>query len=404
MSSILKQPHLTVRHMHILTVLFNFYSEVKHIPGVKSQIADALSCRTDFPWERCNLRALEVTAAGEWVDDINAGIIDDEWFRVIAHCFANPSPRPLPSTASTKERKIWVAAQRFYVQQNGLLWLRGDLEKTQVNKSARAKEKEEDGKADMRGWFCIPGTMQQRILHEAPDSSAGGYFGPEQTYLRMNDRYFWRKMWRDTQRYVSSCDLCNRTSHQSGKPIGLLQPVPIGKGRWQRIGIDIITNLPMSGNGHDCIAMFVEHMTKRAHWRACKKTIEALAFAHIFFDNIVLLHGVPQEVESDPDVCFTAVYWREVGRILQTKLLMSTAFHPETDGLSSHSNKMAVWYLCGFAPHHQAIGDDFLPLAEYAYNSLVHRSTKQTLFELNLGYEPLLPLDSNCRPPTTAGQ
>jgi hypothetical protein len=143
--------------------------------------------------------------------------------------------------------------------------------------------------------------------------------------------------------------------------MGLLQPLPIAKGRWQRIGIDFITDLPISGNGHDCIVTFVDHMTKRAHWRACKKTIDAPAFARIFIDDIVRLHGVPQEVVSDRDVRFTADYWKEVARILQTKLLMSTAFHPETDGLSENSNKTVVRYLRGFATHDQANWDDYLP-------------------------------------------
>jgi len=175
--------------------------------------------------------------------------------------------------------------------------------------------------------------------------------------------------------------------------MGLLQPLPVAEGRWERNGIDFITDLLVSGSGHDCIVTFVDHMTKRAHWRACRKTIDALAFARIFIDDIVRLHGVPQEVVSDCDVRFTADYWREVARILQTKLLMSMAFHPETDGLSENSNKTVVRYLSGFATHDQANWDDYLPLAEYAYNCSVHRSTKMTPFELDLGYEPPLPLD-----------
>jgi len=289
--------------------------------------------------------------AGEWVDDIKVGIIDDEWFGPIAHCLANPSPRLPPSSASTKERKLWVAAQRFYLEENGLLWLHGDLKKTQVNKTARAKEKEEVRKANMRRRMCIPRTMQRQIRHEADDTPAEGNFGADRTYLRMKDWYFWKQMWRDTQRYIAGCNFCHQTNHRSGKPMGLLQPLPIAKSRWQRIGIDFITDLPTSGNGHDRIVTFVDHMTKRAHWRACKKTIDAPAFLPIFIDDIVCLRRVPQEVVSDHDVRFTADYWREVGRILQTKLLISMAFHPETDGLSENSNKTVVRYLCGFATH-----------------------------------------------------
>jgi hypothetical protein len=50
-------------------------------------------------------------------------------------------------------------------------------------------------------------------------------------------------------------------------------------------------------------------------------------------------------------------------------------------------------YLSGFATHNQANLDDYLPLAEYAYNSSVHRSTKLTPFELDLGFELPLPQD-----------
>jgi hypothetical protein len=151
--------------------------------------------------------------------------------------------------------------------------------------------------------------------------------------------------------------------------MGLLQPLPIAKGRWQRIGIDFITDLPTSGNSHDCIVTFVDHMTKREHWRACKKTIEAPAFARIFIDDIVRLHRVLQEAVSDCNVRLTADYWREVARILQMTVLMSTAFHPETDGLSENSKKTVVCDLHVFTTHNQANWDDYLPLAEYAYNS-----------------------------------
>jgi len=390
---ILTQPHRAVRQMDILTVLQDCDWEVKHIPGVENQIADALSRHPDFQRERCNLLALEVTAAGEWVDDIKAGIIDDESFGPIAHCLANPSPHPLPSTASTKEFKVWVAAHRFGLEENVLLWLCGDLEKTQGNKTARAKEKEEDGNADMRGRLCIPRTMQLQILHGAHDTPEVGNFGSDRTYLAMKDQYLWNRMWHDTQRYVPGCDLCHRTTHRGGKPMRLLQPLPIARGRWQRIGIDFITNLPISGNGHNCIIMFVEHMTNEAHWRACKIIIDAPAFAHMFIDDLVGIHRVPQAVVSYRNIRFTPDYWREVARILQTKLLISTAFHSETDGLTENSNKTVVHYLRGFTTNDQANWDDCLPLAEYAHNSSVHCSMKQTPSELDLCNEPPWPLD-----------
>jgi len=108
---------------------------------------------------------MEVTAAGEWIEDIKGGIVDDEWFGPIAHSLANPSPRPPPFTASAKERKLCVSSPQFYLEENSLLWLRGDLERKQAEKKAtemkkdgekveitvREHEKEKIGKAEKEG-------------------------------------------------------------------------------------------------------------------------------------------------------------------------------------------------------------------------------------------------------------
>lgn len=182
----------------------------------------------------------------------------------------------------------------------------------------------------------------------------------------MNDWYICKQTRRDTQQYVSGCNLCHQTNHWSSKPILFLQPLLISKGHWQRVGIDVKTDLLTSENSHNCIVTFVDHMTKRAHWHACKKTIDVPTFACIFINDIVHLHAVPQEVVFDHEVCFTAADWREVARIPQSKLLQSTAFHSETDGLSENSNKTVICYFCGFASHNHAKCDDYLPLVEYA--------------------------------------
>jgi hypothetical protein len=122
-------------------------------------------------------------------------------------------------------------------------------------------------------------------------------------------------------------------------------------------------------------------------------TINTPAFVRIFIDNIVRLHEVPQEVVSDHYVRSTADYWREVGSIQQMKMFMSTQLHPERGDFCENSNKTVVYYLCRFPTHGQANWDDYLPFAQYAYNSSVLSSTTQTPFEFDFRYELPLPLD-----------
>jgi hypothetical protein len=72
---------------------------------------------------------------------------------------------------------------------------------------------------------------------------------------------------------------------------------------------------------------------------------------------------------------------------------MSTALHPQTDGLSEISNKQVTQYLHTFTTQHQGQWDTMLPLAEFADNMSTHSSTDRSPFELDPGYTPSIPLD-----------
>ncbi|KAF0899228.1 hypothetical protein E2562_015574 [Oryza meyeriana var. granulata] len=61
--------------------------------------------------------------------------------------------------------------------------------------------------------------------------------------------------------------------------------------------------------------------------------------AQAFFTDIVRLHGMPQSMVSDRDPVFTSTFWRELMRLMGTKLHMTTAFHPQSDGQTEAANR-----------------------------------------------------------------
>ncbi|GJV17714.1 putative reverse transcriptase domain-containing protein [Tanacetum coccineum] len=54
--------------------------------------------------------------------------------------------------------------------------------------------------------------------------------------------------------------------------------------------------------------------------------------ARLYLNEIVARHGVPISIISDRDSCFTLRFWQTMQEALGTKLDMSTAYHPQTDG------------------------------------------------------------------------
>ena len=125
------------------------------------------------------------------------------------------------------------------------------------------------------------------------------------------------------------------------------------------------------------------------HLMPVKTTIKASELASLYVKEIVHLHGL-SDIVSDQDSKFTSKFWSEVHHILSTKLLMSAAFHPQTNGASKRANKSVGQILQTLIQPNQSNWVDQLPITEFAINSNVNSSTGFALFELNCGYMPTI--------------
>ena len=71
-----------------------------------------------------------------------------------------------------------------------------------------------------------------------------------------------------------------------------------------------------------------------------------------------------------------------------SKIKLSTAFHPETDGATEILNQSLEQYLRVFCTHQQDDWEILLPMAEFAYNNSVNSSTGVSPFYANFGFHP----------------
>ena len=122
------------------------------------------------------------------------------------------------------------------------------------------------------------------------------------------------------------------------KPVGFFQPLSVLGWKWERVSMDFITGLSRTLKGYTVIWVVVDRLMKRAHFVLGKFTYTASKWGQLYMMEIVRLHGVPISIVSDRDACFTSKFWKGLQLALGTRLDFSTAFHPQTNGLTKRLN------------------------------------------------------------------
>ncbi|POM73480.1 Retrotransposable element [Phytophthora palmivora] len=204
--------------------------------------------------------------------------------------------------------------------------------------------------------------LKNRVICESHDSGSAGHPGFYKTYLVVRQKFYWSKMMKCFQRYVYTCEMCQRNKARQTKPPGLLRSLDVPRDRWVDISMDFIISLPETENGYNVVMVIVDRLTKRAKFIATRTTDDTAEIATDFI--------------------------KTMSRIMTCQRPLCLAETP------SHIQAMASnYYLRGVVNPAQNDWDDYLHLAEIAYNRRVHSTIRMSPFEADLGYVPYMPDD-----------
>ena len=149
--------------------------------------------------------------------------------------------------------------------------------------------------------------------------------------------------------------------------------------------MDFIVGLPKTSKGFDSIWVIVDRLTKSAHFLLVKNTYPTIRYAKMYLERIVSLHGVPKTIVSDRGTQFVSSFWKQLHSSLGTKLLYSTAYHPQTNGQIERVNQVLEDMLRCCVLNYSNKWDECLPLAEFSYNNSYQESIRMALFEALYG-------------------
>ena len=169
------------------------------------------------------------------------------------------------------------------------------------------------------------------------------------------------------------------------------------------INMDFVFGLPLTARGHTGYLSMTCRLSNWLQPGLCSDGITAEGAAQLVFDQWVRTFGLPAVIMSDRDPRFTGRFWRELWRLLDTKLAMSTAGHPQTDGKAENRQRTANTMLRHFVDFEQKDWDMKLLHAAHAMNHTRSASNKLTPFEVMFRRAPRLPLDIALADPPAAG-
>jgi hypothetical protein len=238
--------------------------------------------------------------------------------------------------------------------------------------------------------LCVPDcSLRQHIVSELHNM---GHFGRDKTLALVSSTYFWPKLSSDVAHHVGRCCVCQR-SKGALTNAGLYTPLPVPEAPWIDVSMDFVLGLPRTQRASDSIFVVVDRFSKMAHFIACRKTMDATRIAHLYFKEIVRLHGVPHSITSDRDTKFVSHFWKSLWEKLGTQLNFSSAYHPQTDGQTEVVNRSLGNLLRCLAGTKPKQWDLALPQAEFAYNRSKNRTTGMSPFEIVYGRVPSGVLD-----------
>ncbi|KAK1663150.1 hypothetical protein QYE76_051309 [Lolium multiflorum] len=148
--------------------------------------------------------------------------------------------------------------------------------------------------------ICVPDDPEVKsiILKEAHETPYSIHPGSTKMYMDLKEMFWWNNMKREIAQYVSECHTCQRVKAEHQSPAGLLKPLEIPEWKWDEIGMDFVTGLPMTSKKKDMIWVIVDRLTKSAHFIAVNTKDTAEKLVDIYVKEIV---NCDTEVETIAD-------------------------------------------------------------------------------------------------------
>ena len=283
------KPRYSDREMRQLSIITEFTSDIRHVPGALNTVADPLS--------RVTINS---------ITDLT-------------------NPVPVTEIAELQKTDPEIQALK---EKNTTSMTLAEVKIPNSNETVLCEVF-----PSKRPRPIIPKSVRKRIFQ-----SIHGFSHPGQRASRkmILNRYVWPGAAKDISTWVKECQPCQCANIQRHtKPE--LRNIPVPAERFSEIHVDLVGKLPEC-NRYSYLLTIADRYSR---W------IEALPLTDCLTDTVMsnfILHwiarfGVPEKLYSDNGSQFTSHEWGKLMKLLGIEHVFSSPYHPQTQGLLERAHK-----------------------------------------------------------------
>jgi hypothetical protein len=349
------------RHARWAEELSQFDFVIEHISGVSNVVADALSRSPTF--STTNQDSSEIillkdkqfvemnvieSATHDWPEDVAGFLMNQEW-KCQEHEYAK-------FRRFIEKFKI-MGAKLYYITPVG--WPRA----------------------------YVPANQRQEILARFHDNL--GHLGAESILDLIVRRYYWPNLQSDLRQYVKSCANCQLARSRGGAPKPPLQPIPPVALPFERLGLDFLSNLPLSKSGNRHCITCVDYASRWV-WAVPVRDMSSTTVIQFFYHHIICFIGCPSELITDRGANFMSQEFEEFLNIHRIKHLKTSPYHPATNGLVERMHSMINHGISALCQTRVNRWDDYVAEIVWGMRVRTHAVTKLSPFYVLFGLHPRL--------------
>jgi transposase InsO family protein len=312
------------RQRRQLAFIAEFVSEIQHIAGADNVVADALS-RPPPP----------AVAAAAVASSPSPSSPSSSPPSTSSPSASTPSPSSSSGAASSGppspvDLSLLAAAQRSCP----------DCARAVTSTALRVVKVEVEGH---KLWVdtssgvlrpLVPAELRRRIFAAVHSLAHPGIRASRRLIA---SRYLWPGLAKDVAAWCRDCTAC-QAAKVTRQPAAAAEQILTPTQRFSHVHVDLVGPLPTTSDGYSYLLTAADRSTRWFEAFPLRGTSAAVC-AEQFISGWVARFGVPALLTSDRGVQFTSALWGAVMKKLGIKHKMSTAFHPQSNGLVERAHR-----------------------------------------------------------------